>query len=123
MARTLRTLGFSESEARRLARAGTPIDLAAGTALCTKGERGEEAFLLLEGSAVVDLGETEITVGPGSVIGELAALDPFARRNADVVTAEDSLVLVYDVQTFRGLAATDLHDVLAPERVAAPAAA
>ena len=123
MARTLRTLGFSDSDARRLARAGTPIDLDAGTALCTKGERGEEAFLLLEGSAVVDLGDTTVTVGPGAVIGEIAALDPFARRNADVRTAEASLVLVYDVQTFRGLASTDLHGVLVPERTARPVAA
>src|SRR5689334_21680672 len=80
--------------------------------LGTKGERGEEAFLLLEGAATVDLGDTEVTVGPGAVIGELATLDPMARRNADVVTTEPSLVLVYDVQTFRGLAASDLHDVL-----------
>ena len=116
IARTVRSLGFSESAATRLAQAGTPIDLDAGVPLCTKGERGDEAFLLLEGAAVVDLGDTTITVGPGAVIGELATLDPFARRNADVRTTERSLVLVYDVQTFRALASTDLHDLLVPER-------
>ena len=121
MARTLRTLGFADSVARRLAMAGTPIDLDEGVALTTKGERGDEAFLLLEGEAVVDLGGSEVVVGPGAVIGEIAALDPHARRNATVRTSERSLVLVYDVQTFRALAASDLHDVLVPERT--PAAA
>lgn len=121
MTRTLRSLGFADSAARRLAMAGTPIDIDEGVALTTKGERGEEAFLLLEGEAVVDLGTTEVVVGPGAVIGELAALDPHARRNATVRTSERSLVLVYDVQTFRALAATDLHDVLVPERTATAA--
>lgn len=121
MARTLRTLGFADSVARRLSAAGTPIDIDEGVALTTKGERGDEAFLLLEGEAIVDLGHTEIVVGPGAVIGEIAALDPHARRNATVRTSERSLVLVYDVQTFRALAATDLRPVLLPERTATAA--
>lgn len=121
IATTLRTLGFSDSAARRLAQAGTPIDLDPGVPLCTRGDRGDEAFLLLAGSAVVDLGDTKLTVGPGAVIGELATLDPFARRNADVHTTERSLVLVYDVQTFRALAASDLRSVLRPERTAVAA--
>lgn len=112
----LRNIGFSDSAARRLSTAGTPIDIDADVALCTKGTRGEEAFLLLEGSAVVDLGDHTIEVGPGAVIGEIAALDPLIRRNADVRTTERSLVLVFDVQTFRGLAASDLRGVLVPER-------
>jgi CRP-like cAMP-binding protein len=119
----LRSLGFSESAASRLARAGTPIDLAEGTALTVKGERGAEAFVLVEGEAVVDLGTREVRVGPGAVVGELAALDPLARRNATVRTATPALVLVYDVKTFRSLANGDLHEVLVPERDAAPVAA
>jgi CRP-like cAMP-binding protein len=119
----LRSLGFSGSAASRLARAGTPIDLAPGTALTTKGERGVEAFLLVEGEATVDLGTHEVRIGPGAVVGELATLDPLARRNATVRTTTPALVLVYDVQTFRALAASDLHDVLVPERDATPVAA
>ena len=123
LTRSLRSLGFSESAARRLARAGTPIDLVAGTPLTVKGERGEEAFLLVEGQAVVDLGTHEVHIGPGAVVGELATLDPMLRRNATVRTTTPALVLVYDVQTFRSLAASDLHDVLVPQRDAAPVAA
>lgn len=116
MARRLAELGFDDSSARRLARAGTPIDLDEGVALTTEGERGAEAFLILEGEAVVELAEGPVIVGPGAVVGELATLDPFARRNATVRTTERVLVLVYDVSTFRGLAATDLRPLLVPDR-------
>ncbi len=116
MARRLRALGFDESAARRLSGAGTPIDLDAGVTLTMEGERGAEAFLILDGEAVVELADGPVVVGPGAVVGELAALDPFARRNATVRTTERSLVLVYDVATFRGLAATDLRPLLVPDR-------
>ena len=117
LARRLRALGLADPIARRLAQAGTPIDVPAGATLCAKGERGTEAFVLVEGEAVVELDEQTITVGPGSVIGELATLDPFARRNATVRTTVPSLVLVYDVQTFRSLAAVpQLRPVLVPDR-------
>ena len=119
----LRSLGFADSVASRLARAGTPIDLAEGTALTVKGERGEEAFLLVKGEAVVDLGPEQVRIGPGAVVGELAALDPLVRRNATVRTTTPALVVVYDVQTFRSLASGDLHEVLGPERTAPPVAA
>ena len=123
LARRLRDLGLPEAASRRLALAGTPIDLAAGTELCRKGARGTEAFLLVEGEAVVELDERAVTVGPGAVIGELAVLDAFARRNATVRTTVPSLVLVYDVQTFRSLAASEsLHAILAPRERAATAA-
>jgi CRP-like cAMP-binding protein len=124
LARRLRALGLPEGAARRLAQAGTPIDLPAGVPLCTKGDRGTEAFLLLDGAAVVELDGGQVVVGPGAVIGELATLDPFARRNATVRTTEPSLVLVYDVQTFRSLAAVpQLRPTLVPDRHAASTAA
>lgn len=117
LARKLRALGLPEPAARRLALAGTPIDVPAGTALVTKGERGAEAFLLVEGEAVVELDDQQVVDGPGAVIGELAVLDSSARRNATVRTTAPSLVLVYDVQTFRSLAATDeLRAILVPPR-------
>jgi len=59
-----------------------------------------------------------VRVGPGAVIGETATLDPFARRNATVTTTRPCRALVYDVRTFRSLAATGLRDVLVPDRAA-----
>lgn len=114
----LRAIGFSQSAAVRLSRNGTPVDLDAGVALTTEGELGAEAFLLVEGEALVELPTGDVRVGPGAVIGEIAALDPKVRRTATVRTVGRCLVLVYDVQTFRSLAAGDLHPVLAPDRAA-----
>jgi CRP-like cAMP-binding protein len=123
--RRLRRLGVPDPAARRLALAGTPIDLDARTELCQRGARGTEAFLLVEGEAVVELDDgRQIAVGPGAVIGELAVLDTLVRRNATVRTTSPCLVLVYDVRTFRSLAAADdLRSILAPRRDAAATAA
>jgi voltage-gated potassium channel len=117
LAERLRTLGAPDGGACRLARAGTRFDLPAGTTLCARGERGTQAFLLLEGEAEVTTPIGPVRVGPGSVVGELATLDGTRPRNADVVTATPVSLLVYDVATFRSLADDpELHDVLAPRR-------
>lgn len=120
VARRLETLGMSRAAAEQLSQRGTLLQLRAGTTLCTEGERGLEAFLLVDGEAHVRGRATDVTVGPGSVIGELATLDPRRTRNADVVAETDISVLVFDVRTFRSLAdQAELHAQLAPERTAA----
>ncbi len=116
----LEQLGITRSAARRLSLGGTLIDVDAHTVLCQEGERGSQAFLLLEGEARVLTADAVIEVGPGAVIGEIATLDPRRTRNATVVTSSRARVLVYDVPTFRSLAEQeDLRERLAPNRVAA----
>lgn len=119
----LRGLGIAEDEAKRLVASGTPLQVAGGVNLCVEGARGEEAFLLLSGHAIVHLpnGRT-VRVGPGDVVGEVAALDPLARRNATVTTEGPTMVLVYDVRSFRSLADGELRDLLVPDRDAPVAA-
>jgi len=113
-------LGVAPSAADRLSGAGTLLELPAGTTLCTRGERGTQAFLLVDGTASVRTADETITVGPGDVIGEIAALDSTRYRNADVVTATEVSILVFDLATFRSLASTDeLNDRLVPQRTAA----
>ena len=120
VARQLETLGMSRPSAELLSQRGTFLQLPAGTTLCTEGERGLEAFLLIDGEAHVHGRSADVTVGPGSVIGELATLDPRRTRNATVVAGTDIDVLVFDVRTFRSLAdQAELHARLAPERAAA----
>jgi CRP-like cAMP-binding protein len=120
VARQLEALGMPRTSAELLSQRGTFLQLSAGTTLCTEGERGLEAFLLIDGDAQVLRRDEVITVGPGSVIGELATLDPRRTRNATVVAGTDVEVLVFDVRTFRSLAdQADLQARLAPERVAA----
>ena len=120
VAHRLEELGFTAEPARRLSMAGTLLYLDAGSVLCEEGERGTQAFLLLEGEVDVQLTDATLRVGAGAVIGELATLDHRRTRNATVVAAGPIEVLVYDVATYRALAQRDdLRTRLAPERIAA----
>lgn len=71
-----------------LARAGTERWFVQNQALCHAGERGDEAFVILDGEVSVlgPDGRIAYTEGPGSCIGELAVLDP-APREATVVAS------------------------------------
>jgi CRP-like cAMP-binding protein len=120
VAHELVSLGFERDAAIRLSFGGTLLDLPAGTTLCREGEPGLEAFLLLDGEASVLVGGNVVTLGAGDIVGELAALDATRTRNATVVAATDLRLLVFDVRTFRTLAAADeLRARLLPERAAA----
>ena len=120
VAHRLEELGFPRDAARRLSATGTLLHLDAGYVLCREGERGTQAFLLLEGEAEVRVGDQSVLIGAGEVVGELATLDPHRRRNATVLAHGPVDVLVYDVKTYRSLAkADDLRSRLVPARTAA----
>jgi CRP-like cAMP-binding protein len=120
VAHRIQELGFPARPARRLSMEGTLLHLDAGSVLCEEGERGTQAFLLLDGEVDVQLRDATLRVGAGAVIGELATLDHRRTRNATVVAAGPVEVLVYDVATYRALAEdADLRTRLAPERTAA----
>ena len=120
VATQLVALGLPSAAADRLSSAGTLLHLRAGTTLCTEGERGTQAFVMVEGEASVHTANGVVTLGPGEVVGEIAALDSTRHRNADVVTATPATVLVFDLATFRSLATSDdLKSRLAPVRTAA----
>jgi len=108
--------GVRPRDARRLSLAGTPLTVPEGTALCTEGELGSQAFVLVGGDAVVRLDEGDRALEIGEVFGERAALDPQVRRNATVETTGAATVLVYDPRTFRALAVEMKH--LLPRRAA-----
>lgn len=113
----LESTGMTRDVARRLASVGTPITLGEGVALCREGESGTQAFVVVDGEAVVHLHDGDRLRGPGAVLGEMAVLSPQSKRMADVETTKRTTVLVFDPRTFRGLADT-LGDVLAPTRAA-----
>ena len=118
--RLLESVGIPRSAATPLARGGTLIRLPADATLCRVGDRGREAFIILEGEASVLLPDRVVTVGAGDVVGELATLDPARTRNATVVAKTDLLVLVFDARTFNSLAQEQgLRSILRPERSAA----
>lgn len=120
IATELEALGFARDAAQRLARQGTVLRLRDGATLCTEGELGRQAFVLLDGDARVLVGSGVVTIGAGEVVGEIATLDPRRTRNATVLASGQVDVLVFDARAFRDLADDPaLRPLLAPERTAA----
>lgn len=85
----------SERGLRRLAASGGVVPLEAGAQLCTKGEPGDAAYVVLEGEIEISVsteGGRDIrlaALGPGAVIGEMAALDG-GPRSADMAALRRS---------------------------------
>ena len=113
----LQVAGVRSRDAKLLASTGTVMNLPAGKTLCREGDHGAEAFFLVQGEAVVKHQDGERHASAGEVLGEIAALNPRVRRTATVQTTKPSMVLVYDVRTFRALA-VEMKDLLRPKRAA-----
>jgi hypothetical protein len=80
-----------------------PFPVSAGVRIVTEGEEGEELYIVRSGEVAVQHGEDVLArVGPGSVFGELAVLDP-APRSADVVATTDTDLLILDRTTLLDL--------------------
>jgi CRP/FNR family transcriptional regulator, cyclic AMP receptor protein len=93
----------STRDLQKIARAGDEVSLPAGALVVDQGQTGREAFVLLDGSAVVRRNGKKITMlGPGDVIGELSLLD-HGPRTASVTCETDCLLLVLDQRNFVGV--------------------
>ena len=73
-----------------------------GEKVVSKGEIGEEMFIISYGRLHVDLGATMIYLGQGDYLGEQALLTS-GKRNADVVCDSHCELLVWRAQSFRVL--------------------
>lgn len=66
----------SKRELQKIARAGDEVSVEAGRVLVDQGDIGREAFVILEGTAVVKRNGRRIAMlGPGDHFGELSLLD------------------------------------------------
>jgi CRP/FNR family transcriptional regulator, cyclic AMP receptor protein len=93
----------SKQDLQAVARSSDEIDLAEGRTLCEQGRVGQEAFVILEGTAdVIRSGKKIASLGPGACFGELALLD-HGPRTATVVAATDLKVLVIGAREFAAL--------------------
>jgi Cyclic nucleotide-binding domain len=89
-----------------LAYASVDVEYAPGQILCEQDERGEEVFILLDGEVLILRGrgadEHVINVvGPGSLIGEMAVLDPAPRSATVRAGAKGVRVLRLNGDAFR----------------------
>lgn len=114
---------MSNADLTKLAKLGEPVDAVEGAVLMDQGDVGVECFLVIEGEAgVVIGGEQVVTIGAGSVVGEMALVG-HKPRNASVIARSPMRLLAFNIAAFRRLldempAARDHIYVLLRERAA-----
>ena len=90
----------SKKELQKIAKATDEIALPEGHVLMEQGHLGREAFVIVEGKAVVKRNGRKIAeLGPGSAVGELSLLDR-GERTATVTALTDLTVLVIGPREF-----------------------
>ena len=99
--------GLGDEQLERLVGMGEIVDLPSGTRLITEGEQADALFVVLDGELDVTKrsGTSEIPVarvGPGSLQGEIAALEG-GRRLASVQAVTDAEVLRIPIGAVREL--------------------
>jgi CRP-like cAMP-binding protein len=87
------------SELETLDRLATTIQIDAGEEIMRAQQFGRECFVVIDGEFRIDLGDSEVIVGPGAVIGELALLT-MKPRTASVTATVDSSVYVLNRSEF-----------------------
>lgn len=94
---------MSNADLTKLAKLGEAVDAVEGAVLMDQGDVGVECFLVLEGEAgVMSGGEHLATIGPGSIVGEMALVG-HRPRNASVVAQTPMRLLSFDIAAFKQL--------------------
>lgn len=94
---------LDNADLHRVAELGEPVEAEAGAHLVEQGDVGTECFLVLEGEAGVFSGDDHVaTIGPGSIVGEMALIG-HRPRNASVVAQTPMRLLAFDIAAFNRL--------------------
>jgi CRP/FNR family transcriptional regulator, cyclic AMP receptor protein len=94
---------LSDRELAAVEQLADTVDVPAGYVLMRQGASGGEMFVLASGGVVVDRNGSEVaTLGPGSVVGEMALLSE-GPRTATVTTTEPSTLFVLAHREFHSL--------------------
>lgn len=97
--------GFSDDELARVAELAEHVDVEVGTCIIDQGRVGLECFVVESGDVWVYVADEHIvTLGPGSMIGEMALVDR-RPRSASVVAQTPVQLLAFDTKAFRQLLA------------------
>jgi CRP/FNR family transcriptional regulator, cyclic AMP receptor protein len=90
----------SQRQLRRLAKIARVFDVAADTVLTRAGEPGDEFFLIIDGTARVEVSaEKQVPLHPGEFFGEMSLLDG-GPRSATVVADTPVRLLVISRRHF-----------------------
>jgi CRP-like cAMP-binding protein len=99
--------GLSQRQRRKVADTARIRRFTQGTPLVVAGHAPSELFLILDGSVTVAVpGHGSHTLGPGSIVGELALLDG-GPRSASVVADQPVVTLCITGRRFRKLMQTE----------------
>lgn len=94
---------MSNADLEKLAKLGEPVDAEPGAVLMDQGDVGTECFLVIEGEAGVTSGGQHVaTIGPGSVVGEMALVG-HKPRNASVIAQTPMRLLSFNIAHFKRL--------------------
>jgi CRP/FNR family cyclic AMP-dependent transcriptional regulator len=92
--------GSSQRQLRRVAKIARVFDVAAETVLTRAGEPGDEFFLIVDGTARVEVSaEKQVPLPPGEFFGEMSLLDG-GPRSATVVADTPVRLLVISRRHF-----------------------
>ncbi len=95
--------GFSAEERQRVVSLSSEKELPAGQKLIDQGDPGLECFVIVDGNANVYIGSEPVaSLGPGSMVGEMALVE-HRPRNASVLAETDMKLLRFDSRRFRTL--------------------
>lgn len=95
--------GCTDEQLEQIAKLADEIAVPAGYVLVYEGDWGHEVFVVAEGEAEVTAGGRMLALlDAGSVIGELAVLNP-APRTATVVAASPMRFFVFEDKAFEAL--------------------
>jgi CRP/FNR family cyclic AMP-dependent transcriptional regulator len=93
----------STRDLQKIAKAGDEVVMPAGSVIVDQGQTGREAFVILDGTALVRRNNKKVAVlGSGAVVGELSLLD-HGPRTATVVAETDVSLLVIGQRQFLGV--------------------
>ena len=86
----------------RVARSATEVEIEPGHVLIQPGQEGSGLFVLLDGTAVVELSGRHVECGPGEFLGELSMLVPgvvhTARVRAATIGENGSVLAMNDLR-------------------------
>jgi len=99
---------FSDIALERLANAFVAIMLEPGQVLFEKGDLGDALYIITDGTVRIHDGDLVLSrIGPGTIFGEVAALDQ-SPRTASITAETSARLLSLDRQTLFGLTANEL---------------
>ena len=87
--------GSSRRVLQEVCRLTTEVRIPAGQVLCQQGEKGEEVFLVVDGTVAVSRDNLPLGLaGAGDIVGEMALVEGGTRRATTVAVTEVSALVL-----------------------------